>query len=286
MSDGLNAVGSKIGSTAGDIGGFLGFGGSVSGAGAGVGGDAGTLAAETGISTVGADAIGSSTGSFGGGTLASSGLGGFGAGLGTFAADLLSGQSLEKAGIDAAATGIGAALGSYLIPIPVVGTVIGGLLGGFVGGMFGPKPSVGPNGQTNFMPNLETGHLDIGVSGADNGADVSVTQKAAASTQKAINDYLDANNLAVTGKDPNYVGSDGWKRMLSIGQGAAYEGPARSAQQVWEYMVKNKMVGAKPNTNAGNPAVGTNQQTASLSGLNAQYPNENAQTASLKGLAA
>lgn len=282
ITNGFGAVGDALSGVGDAIGGFL--GGSGGAAASGATGNIAPVALKS-VSELSGSGAASSVGSLGGGTLASSALGGLGAGLGTFAANLLSGQSLAKSAKDAAFTGVGAAIGSFL-PIPVVGTVLGGLLGGFVGSLFGPKPSVGPNGQTNLTANVKTGILDIGESGADNGADRNVTINAAKQTQTAINDYLNKNNLAIIKSDPLAVGSDGWKRMLSIGQGRAYEGPARSAQDVWNYLVKYGMVGPKPGYQAGNPAAGVNQQTASISGLAAASPvPQNEQTASFNRLA-
>lgn len=283
ITKGFGAVGDALSGVGDAIGGFL--GGSGGAAASGATGNIAPVALKS-VSELSGSGAASSVGSLGGGTLASSALGGFGAGLGTFAADLLSGKSLASAAKSGISTGIGAAIGTYVIPFPVVGTVVGGLLGGFVGSLFGPKPSVGPNGQTNFTANTKTGLLDIGASGADNGADQNVTLNAAKQSQTAINDYLTKNNLAIIKDDPLAVGSDGWTRMLSIGQGNAYTGPARSAQDVWNYLVKYGMVGPKPGYQAGNPAAGVNQQTASISGLAAASPvPQNEQTASFNRLA-
>ena len=60
--------------------------------------------------------------------------------IGSTAADLF-GLSNENAVVNMAASTIGAVVGQYLIPIPVLGSAIGSFVGSAIGGLFGGKPS-------------------------------------------------------------------------------------------------------------------------------------------------
>jgi hypothetical protein len=234
LSAGASGVGSSIsGNLNSFTGGLLGTSSGTSGAITTVGAGGEGISQAVGS---GAEAIGS--GSIGGVGSISGALGSFGSGIGTFVGGLLSGQSTEKALASGIGSGIGAAIGSF-IPIPG-GTIIGSFLGSLVGGLFGPKPSVGPNGNTNLVIN-DNGYLGVGTTGADNGADKNVTIGVANSSVDAVNKWLDSNNYTLKGKDYGLYKDSSTSHHLgfNIIQGndkkTGYKGQ-RSAADVFNYL--------------------------------------------------
>lgn len=187
-----------------------------------------------GVDQLGTNAVSEGIGASGASTGAS--LGGAGlSGLGTFAAGLISGQDVGQAAIG----GIGSAAGAYLgsMILPGVGTVVGSFLGSMLGGLFGNKtPTVGPNGDTLFT--VDNGHLGLGITGADNGADRSVTENAAKTSISSINKILDDNNLTIdTSKLSPFEGK--YFNELSINQGKVNNNdPRHSPMDVWNNLMK------------------------------------------------
>lgn len=284
FGDALSQGGEALSSKGADLlsGNFGGLLGTSSGA-AGTGAAAGVGAATTGgtsagiadglpavnVGTPAVDSLGENAVSSGTGASAADAAGNIGgsalSGVGTFAADLISGEGVGQAAI----SGVGSAAGAYLgsLVAPGVGTVVGGFLGGLVGGLFGGgAPSVGPDGVTGLLVN--NGMLNVGSTGADNGADRNVTLNAATSTATAINKILADNNLTLS-SDPNYntVGGGGYSG-LGIYQGSpqalagaiSHGGVQRSALDVWNYLLANNMIQSKtpsaPPSTAGS-TVGT-----------------------------
>lgn len=129
--------------------------------------------------------VGSLSGASLSGVLGAAGLGAFGGGL---LASLTGGSQIGGSIGGGLGAGIGFAVGGP------IGAAIGGLGGGLLGGMFGGgKPSVGPNGNT-LIENLN-GRLQVGPSGADNGASPAATIAIARQLVDGLNNLADQFDL-------------------------------------------------------------------------------------------
>lgn len=283
LSAGASGVGSSIsGNLNSFTGGLLGTSGGTSGAITTIGAGGEGISQAVGS---GAEAIGS--GSIGGVGSISGALGSFGSGIGTFVGGLLSGQSTEKALASGIGSGIGAAIGSF-IPIPG-GTIIGSFLGSLVGGLFGPKPSVGPNGNTNLVIN-DNGYLGVGTTGADNGADKNVTIGVANSSVDAVNKWLDSNNYTLKGansglyKDSSTSHHLGFNIIQGNDKKTGYKGQ-RSASDVFKYLNDKGLIvkksGVVQPTTATSSEIGSGIAPDKTSRLTQQSPVKDFRTSVL-----
>ena len=137
----------------------------------------------------------------------------------------------------------GAAIGSI---VPGIGTLIGGLIGGgaggIFGGLFGGGQSVGPNGLTQLR--YKDGHLVLGGSGADNGADVNATIQTATTTMQALNALIDnyglklsaAVNTVKIGNNPNAGDVSG------IYQGSVNAGKPTDTNSYFAWLIKSQLL--------------------------------------------